>query len=794
MTFYFAWVDKTATTFSADYAVEDEEVFALNISQGEGDFASAEIDLRNPRIGLLAPSRKQWAWISYRDGVGTLHPLFFGRLVSVPQQMQDNVIRLTFIARPGDFEAQKATLAEALKVFPYWDPLFFSEQDQADPDTVLEGRSQLWDTSRLTGVVTVTDIVTGEDGRIDYTPSDVFYDSVNVSYSTSPARKCIVQATVGWTQTGAGQMDISQLLLRAFQTVGPPDGLFSVGQQPRDGAGMINIANGDEFIKAWPQFGASIGGGWQVGESFASVVGDPPLDPIFVTGKTPFDVNGWNAAWEAIRDWEEFPNYRDQLRDAFERSPGFIVGVIDHTVPIVPNLGGFWIGQNFVHGAIDVLWVPVWQVAIGMTLQWETARDRTETVVFEIDADVQPLLTDPGEDEIVRLNIDGASVDSYIGDVRRNRYFDTDRGRQSLEHLIMRARAPLLARARAIDVQFQVPFDRGIALSCRKSASMRDDRLPGGVAAGKVKAYSLVADGDGATYAAVTIGCSVGRDGSIMPDDGNPDYVDEGYVDPPYQEYEGGLIVPTAGDVGYVLAASYAIADDGVNLAQINPADYLLNISIEGGLDEQMAATQYTHPQSPTTPGTVLSNSSIEAATKIANVRTVTKVVLRPVNGGPFDSMVYPTVTTLKVPRTIDLEDAKFRTAITGRMGKMTGAIDARALALDAAGALGKMGAAVTVDNSRHALAITGKLGKMGGTVNVLEEDDISITGALGKMSGSAVVGVPVQAAITGTLGQMGGSASVTVEDDSTGGGGAGVVEIGGDTVEIGGDTVEIGD
>lgn len=672
MTFYFKWVDKTDTTFiEGTHAVNDEKVFSLNISQGEGDFASAEVDLINPRIGLLTPTRKQWAWLSYRDPVGTVHPLMFGRLISVPQALQDNVIRLTFVARPGDYEDQKATLAESLKVFPYYDPIFFSDDDQADPDTVLEGRSQLWNIDRISLDVTVTDIITGEDGQIDFGQTP-FYDSVNVSYSASPARRCIVQASVGWNQTGAGGIDITQMLLRAYQEAGPPAGLFSVGQQPRSGAGTVNIAFGDVLINAWPQFGQSMGGGWVVGDSSAVVVGDPPLDPIFVTGKADSDINNFNAAWTAIQHWEEFPNYRDQLRDAFERSPGFVVGIIDHTVPL-PNTGGYWIGRNFYHGAIDILWVPVWQIAIGMQLQWETTRSRSETASFEIDADVQPLLTDPGEDEVVRLTLTGANVDNFIGDARRNRYFATDRGLQSMEHLIARARALLLARARAIDVQFQVPFDTGLSLSCRKSASMQDPRIPGGVVAGKIKAYSLIADGNGAFYASVTIGCSVGRDGSITPDDGTPDYVEEGYVEASYQQYEGGLVTPTAGDIGYTLDSTYAISDDGVNLAQVAAEDFVLNITVEGGLDAQQAATTYVYPQRPANMDD-LADSSVDAATKVANVVTTTKVVMRPVNGGPFDSMVYPTLTTLKIPRTIDLEGAApIHLPVHGALAKVSG-------------------------------------------------------------------------------------------------------------------------
>src|SRR5688572_1486187 len=120
--FYFAWVDKTDTTFLPEYQREDEPIYAFSLQQTEGDFASLEIDMRNPRVGLLTSSRKQWAWFAWRNPDDNIvYPLFFGRIVAVPQQMQDNIIRLTLVARPADYEDQLITLAETLRVAPYYD-------------------------------------------------------------------------------------------------------------------------------------------------------------------------------------------------------------------------------------------------------------------------------------------------------------------------------------------------------------------------------------------------------------------------------------------------------------------------------------------------------------------------------------------------------------------------------------------------------------------------------------------------------------------------------------------------
>jgi hypothetical protein len=40
----------------------------------------------------------------------------------------------------------------------------------------------------------------------------------------------------------------------------------------------------------------------------------------------------------------------------------------------------------------------------------------------------------------------------------------------------------------------------------------------------------------------------------------------------------------------------------------------------------------------------------------INGVKTTVRLTLRPVSGGPFEAFPAPTVTDLKIPRTIDLE------------------------------------------------------------------------------------------------------------------------------------------
>ena len=103
--FYFAWAD-AETAFGPEHMIEDEEVFSFRVEHAEGEFASLSIDIKNPRIGLLAPSRRVWAWLSWQNGAD-LVPLFYGRLVAVPTDINQELVTLVFTARPADFVARK---------------------------------------------------------------------------------------------------------------------------------------------------------------------------------------------------------------------------------------------------------------------------------------------------------------------------------------------------------------------------------------------------------------------------------------------------------------------------------------------------------------------------------------------------------------------------------------------------------------------------------------------------------------------------------------------------------------
>lgn len=607
--FYFAWSDPAEIAFDPDvHAREDEDVFSFRVEHAEGEFASLSVEIRNPRIGLLAPARKTWAWLSWNNGTAVI-PLFFGRLVGVPNDLHQEIVTLQFTARPADYNAQKLALAETLKVAPFWDPIWIDPDQRNDPDVVLEARSQLWHIDRVTHEVTVSDVLVGEESIEEFGESEVFYDSVAVRLNQPPPRTVTVDGQVHWTQSASGGLDV-----------------FSHG--------AFDTYTGDGLMQDWPKAGSNLGGGWEIESASAS--------DVYGIGWIPDD------AYETASQQDGFSNKVENGR---------------LTPRPVPS-GWLWFEtlrwSFFTADLREGVLVPLWRIATNLRLRYSTDRQRKEHVQFTLSADVQPIVTLPGEDEVQTLNLSSADVGEPIdgvlpiGDVRRRSYFPTERGLQSLEYLIELARAHLLLRSRAVEIEFDCRFERAIALSCRKNARILDRRLPGGQAVGKIIGYSFGVDGGtGELSGSVTIGCAVGYGGATAEVDGDPTYVDDDYVENDYQAYQGNIVVLGPGDVGYSVPID-TINDDGLDfLGGLRLTDVMSNYAVVSGAAAQAGAVAS---------GMARSSVAKDVADSVKNVlKTVpTKLqfTLKPVTGGPFENEYDINVSALKVPAMIDLEAA----------------------------------------------------------------------------------------------------------------------------------------
>jgi hypothetical protein len=560
MTFYFAWCAPEDAFSATHYVDADAEgIFGFEILHAESDFATLTVDLLNPMIGLLNEDRDLWAWFSWLRGPGDVVPLFKGRLVGIPQELQNQYVRLVFKAHPVGYEDDKEALAATLRVAPFWDPAFINEEAKEDPDTVLEARCALWHIDRVTHAVTISSMITGEDTPLEVT--DHYYDSLSVTHGTPPARAARIKAQAVWNQQAWGTINLTSQF---------PSPITSYTWQ-----GLMDD---------WPKPGDDIGGGWQVEMS------------------------------------NDFTILRFQAAMNHSTTDG---------------------GQ------------AVWSYAVIQPLMicnFEAEREFAETAEITLLADTQALVTDAGDGEFIDINL-SAEVDQPvdagdempIGTAFARRYFQTVRGRQSIDYLLALARAQLLYRARAVEISFDMKFADGVDLSCRKSVTIVDPRIPGGEAFGKVKSYALKVNGDsGEAVCNVTIGCTIGNGGTVAEVVGEPTYVEVGYVTAGYQVMAGSTREVIGDDLTIEDYSSTPINDDGIDWEYLTPAQMV----------EEITVTNQAGFQAAQVPGF----ADLEYVAAVLNLyKTTVLMDLRQIEGGPFETTFAINVSELKIPKYIDL-------------------------------------------------------------------------------------------------------------------------------------------
>jgi hypothetical protein len=642
-----------------------DDVFSFDMTHNEGDFASLDVEVLNPHVGLLSgPVDATLQWDP--DGSGFVD-VFTGRLVGVPQDMQNEIVKLTFLARPDDYDDQKTALAETLKVAPFWDPIFIDPQRVADPDVVLEARTQHWHIDRVDGTVTVSDILEGEDGVIDLGDS-FFYDSLKVSYTNPPLTTVNMKCELSWKQTGSGSVDLSSALEEAFAEAGYAH------------RGYLSSYTGGGLISTWPKPNANIGGGWKVGESSIRHSDTAPeigLCAIRATGAA----GGFQSNHQAVVEFAiKAPEDGNPENDPFSTDLGigedplgiddaldhFLGDEKDYSIPEdkVPSVAAgctsnMFYGQqvalgdgNFLGGAATIGF-QMWMMEAVMTVEFTADRARKETVTFSINAGVQPVVSST-DNTTQDLNLSTSQVAdpvdpgglTPIRDARRKSYMLTDRGKQTLEYLIVYSRAHLLARARAVSISFETVLQDVFDLTLRQSVTIADPRLPGGIATGKVTNLTLSLNGDdGKPTAKVTIGCTIGTADTLPSLSSPTDTYATGYSTGYSATFGGGTIIATS-DIQYQNYDNTTITDDGIDLINITADQAISVLAVINGVKRQeYLLTNVTYADS----GAAMAMLN-ENCTKVA-------LALKPVtNSNAFETAFPIVVSDLIIPKTLDLE------------------------------------------------------------------------------------------------------------------------------------------
>lgn len=857
--FYFAWVDPEETTFGVEHHRMDEYIFSAVRTLAEGQKPVLEIQMQNPHVGLLSPLRKQWAWFAWDKGYFTgvtgdgIEPLFFGHVVGTPTQIFEEVIAVQFVASPLDYKRRVQLVAEPMKVLPWYDPVFIDVGKRDDPDTILEAYAKLWDVDPVTHAVTAVGIDEGPDGNVDITADDHFYDSMAMSIGQPPATAILMDASVSWTQTARGVVDIGTIATNSY--------------------------SGSSIISAWPKPPQSLGSGWFVFDSFAE-------DTAHTVDASTVTVSfSWQNTEKHHDDGDTMSiSYSQTLPDGMSADGAGIpvtetitTGLLD---PFHVDEDGDPSPLNLPAGYnATYIWPLNPAVVAAMTLQYVAERPRTERVIFMIRADTQPVLVDPdvdeeseaislsgadvgvpilnllnwtsvagqavtagqlifpddpslpggrtiqvatnngtagtvapdfsdipgdltvdgtvtwsslgqsspldnsndwapnthivagtiilprqpfyvtaaqlartvsnrprtsvqnpvvsegqiirGDDGIFRICVlggelphaefwtlgstlpsgttyqlavqsgvtgaqhhippfsdvlhqdttDGTVVWRCIGtgdipiggtpgNISSPSYFTKDRGRQSLEYLALLVRARLMYRARCVQLQFETDYTLGTEFSTRKTVTLHDPRIPGGVATGKVTGAVLSVSDSGVASCQVTISCMLGKDNVIEEVEGTPSYVDDDYVESDYQFYVGAtiLVSPSDGDLSYTMP-QYRVVDDGL-VFPLTRDQVVVVFEQRGDADAQAQAVRSAIEQTSSwyqiqhnvgDPAELFQfsrqmTSSSGVGTAVDQHPVWVEFQIKPVNSGPFHGVYNVKFSDLTLSRGIDLE------------------------------------------------------------------------------------------------------------------------------------------
>jgi len=360
--FYFAWVDANTAFNSSVHNVFDEQIISFDVAHEEGQFPVCDLLIKNPRIGLLNPSRKVWGWLSW-DNNGTIEPLFYGVLVGIPNNMFGETIRLKLIAQPTSYIEDRQAVAEGMKIRPYYDPVWIDEKHRDNPDSILEGWSSLWHIDRLTLETTASDILDGEDGLVTFSESEVLYQSVDVTLGQPPLQMVEVKATVNWTQRQTGYVQMPQVNFVSY--------------------------TGGTLMSDWPKAGHGLGSGWRVASSF--VVDTYAID------QTP--------TVHSQGDWHNSDTEKLQC------TPDSSTASVSYPAILSINPIQAVLTANAVTGVCDPfsdppfnrpsslhttgVLIPLWYVSAQMKLRYDAKRPRQEELTMIVTADTQSILTAP---------------------------------------------------------------------------------------------------------------------------------------------------------------------------------------------------------------------------------------------------------------------------------------------------------------------------------------------------------------------------------------------------------------
>jgi hypothetical protein len=483
---FFAWVGGNEAFNPAVHNREDEKIARMKISQREGEAATAEVEIMNPRIALLGPSRPTRCHISVEIGNNIVH-VFSGKVEGWPSDLSAQFVTLTFLGIPNNFEALRLDYLQQLKVVNHYEQLTIPQGAENSSEEILATRNGELYVDRRTNAISLSPYVSTQGPTEFFNDNTIEVDSLSTTIREAPVTAVRVNYSVEWTQRGFGIFSARPKINRAFLSGRPntltPDSFES--SFPTAGSSIGTGAGYEVFSSRLREVASNISSFQQSGRTLVSNFLDPSGDPLVDEDLEDRVVEvervWYDARLEIAATYEQ--NRRENITytlaanlQAFSGTPRveeITVNVADPTLPrTVP------------------LWQPRTRYAVG------------DTVV--------------ANNQIVAANILHISSDNFFNDASKwipvnlgnldllnegSAYFTaTTLGTRILANSSLRAARVLLQSIRSVETKFRTNFENALNVTTDSVVRIDSADLAGGFAIGKVIEYSFDFEGDSGEY------------------------------------------------------------------------------------------------------------------------------------------------------------------------------------------------------------------------------------------------------------------------------------------------------
>lgn len=587
MKYYFNWVAEEAVFHSDAPLQEDEVLFSLRITEEEGALPQARIVVENryrdtsvaSAASSVAQERRHCFIVVSQEGQAP-RLLFRGRLVNCPTSLQGEFMTLDFIALSKAREANYEALLNDLQNTVQYDDLLLPLAKRAVPcvTDLLSAQNQLVHWDRTSHDVVLSELT---KGRYHGDLVGAYYrDSLQLALVTTPLEDVEVHLHAKWVQRFQGATRLDSVFQRALN------------------GGVIETYSGQDLEKNW----------WHADQQVHQ--------------------NGYRVMES---DLKELP--------ALTQTNRFWVSPED---PVLKKRGSR--RQGMGPQEPQKLSLKRKGFRPSLKLGWRYVQPRHEEVVFTLKHDVQSLAYKPAKRKVLNLHVydlvaseqlahwgadlyykrgerlehqgqvyearrshrsgqnfeqdekewaSKGSLPHYPLQAHRGTFFQTDRGRQVIDNALAQAQAHLCASARCVEISVACPLEQALSWSCDHSLTLRDERLPGGGATGKVKKLTFEVLGEtGRTRAYVTVACCVGT-GSVPlvaeAQDQAKALLEDGIIE--------GLSRPHS-PVTYSFSQGNESSRGLMYPALFGASDLLREVSVNKGAKEQedtLLASQYPH-------------------------------------------------------------------------------------------------------------------------------------------------------------------------------------------------------